>query len=313
MPVRFLVSLLFVLALYSGSVSAEQGSFSITDFTMHKVVPKQDTKPAPASFNPSLKKEQAKKTVKTTETVQKPVVKIEKKPGKEPVKKPVMQSKNDVKVTIKEIKTDTTPIEKIAKQTEEAEKTTQPREEITETLLREIDRNKYVENLNKHLDGDTLKEEEEISSGKMGLKKYNHYEYIIKPTLSLVIVMALILILAWLYNKLKGLNPNALLSGKFKDMDINRFNVLASSSLGQGKIIHLVEINGKQLVIGSTNNSINILTEINPEDMENLKAKAEKKTKSEKKPQPQEPDEFEGTEPKSYSARYSDIYKDYLE
>jgi len=302
MQVRILV-LLFMAVVLIGNASAESGGLSITDFTMHKVVPTQDIKPVTSGFNASTEIKQApipaKTTKKTAKTVKQPVT----NPAKSAAQpsKPAPKPNEDVKVTLKEIKTDNAPVEKIAKEDSKEEMSSKEAETST-----------YFEKLNKHLENNRITPDSEVA-GKTDLKKYNHYDYIIKPTFSLGIVLVLILILAWAYNRLKGLNPNALLSGRFKDMDVNQFKVLASSSLGQGKIIHLVEINGKQLVIGSTSNNINVLTEINPEEMEKLKAKADRKTRPEQKTPQEEQDEFEGTEPESYSARYSEIYKDYLD
>lgn len=148
---------------------------------------------------------------------------------------------------------------------------------------------------------------------------------------SLSIVLLLIFIFAWIYARVKGINPTAILTGKFSEKDLNRFNVLSTSTLGQGKDIHLVEINGKQLVIGSTANSINLLTEIAPEEIEKLKSERQADSNDEA---------FENTEPENaepieipdeenfyyeydedeefvmdedyYSSRYSKVYKEYI-
>lgn len=82
---------------------------------------------------------------------------------------------------------------------------------------------------------------------------------------ALVIVIPLIFVAIWVINMFykggdsMGLKSLASASG-------SKFKILASTSLGQGKSIHLVEIKGRQLVIGSTNNSINILTEFDDFD-----------------------------------------------
>ncbi len=162
------------------------------------------------------------------------------------------------------------------------------------------------------------------SFDKIPIKKDTSGSYYLRALSALVIVLLLIFAFAWGYAKIKGINPSAILTGKFAEKNLNKFNILSSSTLGQGKDIHLVEINGKQLVIGSTASNINLLTEIEPEEIEKLKAKKHSEntpteTKTEDKlPQedsipekemPNENDEF--ADPDNYSSRYSDLYKDY--
>jgi flagellar biogenesis protein FliO len=133
----------------------------------------------------------------------------------------------------------------------------------------------------------------------------------------------LIFIFAWVYAKVKGINPTAILTGKFSEKDLNTFNVLSSSTLGQGKDIHLVEINGKQLVIGSTTSNINLLTEISPEDVEKLKDKKHKHKIDEKNDTVELPEEediyYESIDDEDfidsefYSSKYSEVYKEYID
>lgn len=81
---------------------------------------------------------------------------------------------------------------------------------------------------------------------------------------SLTIVILLIYVVAWIYSKIKGVNPNMVLTGKLHQKNWDTFNILSTASLGQGKNIHLIEINEKKIVIGSTLNNINLLTELSP-------------------------------------------------
>ncbi|MEW5820228.1 MAG: flagellar biosynthetic protein FliO [Cyanobacteriota bacterium] len=77
---------------------------------------------------------------------------------------------------------------------------------------------------------------------------------------ALVIVIPLIFIAVWLINVFyKGGDSIGLKT--LSSMGGSNFKIVSSTSLGQGKSIHLVEIKGRQLVIGCTSNSINILTE----------------------------------------------------
>ena len=118
---------------------------------------------------------------------------------------------------------------------------------------------------------------------------------------SLFFVILLIIIFGWFYSKLRNVDPSLLLAGKLSDNSANKFNILSTSTLGQGRNIHLVEIGGKHLVIGSTINNITFLTEINPINIE-------KKTK-ESEVQNGEEIEYEAEDS---SSAYKDIYKEYL-
>ncbi|MFH0703333.1 MAG: flagellar biosynthetic protein FliO [bacterium] len=126
---------------------------------------------------------------------------------------------------------------------------------------------------------------------------------------SLFFVIILILIVGVIYTKLRGINPTAILAGKFNEKNINKFNLLSTTTLGQGKNIHLVEINGKQLVIGSTVNNINLLTEIQPEDID----KDIKKEDFCEKNSFVDEDIFNYLDPENYMAGHPEIYKEYLE
>lgn len=282
-------ALIIAILIYNQSAVADPGTLSITDFTMHKVDPVQDK----LELKPPIK--QQKKPV-----IIKPVVK--------PVVKSVVKAQPQQKIKPQpEPKPE--PKEVVVTPPEVEEVVSRPDEDAVKAIF---DKQNYMDKVNSKLDSDPVEQQDSAMSA------YNSYDYVLKPMISLSIVLLLIMIFAWLYQKLRGVNPNALLSGKFKDMDVNKFNVLASSALGQGKIIHLVEINGKQLVVGSTNNNISLLTEISPDDLDKLKAKAGSKMKPDvqvnaARPQPVELDELEHTEPESYSARYNNVYRDYLD
>jgi flagellar biosynthetic protein FliO len=82
---------------------------------------------------------------------------------------------------------------------------------------------------------------------------------------ALIIVIPLILVVIWVMNIVYQGRDSMGLKG-LAGATGNKFKILSSTSLGQGKSVHLVEIKGRQLVIGCTNNSINILTEFNDYD-----------------------------------------------
>ena len=126
---------------------------------------------------------------------------------------------------------------------------------------------------------------------------------ILRTILSLFFVISLMFALAWIYSRIKGLNASAILSGKFQEKNLNVFNLLATAPLGQGRSLHLVEINGKKLVIGSTINNINLLTELDPEYENFLYSQNAENQQLDDDITSSQTDEPTG---------YSDLYKEYL-
>lgn len=334
------------LILSCSAFSQNAGQYrgtSITDFTIYKVVPQKTSPAGIPDFNaefgesrsqvqkPSLtenKQTQAAQnnTIPAKKTIPAVTKKVIKKSKKTPQK-----AQKPAKKNYKTKKTANPPVPNVKKVTNAKQKNTEKnisREKIPETLTIEgkfdeeklteklqnqeneliTSKDRYVEKLNKYLDNDSLTDN---SSEKTTEDTLSNYDYIIKPSISLGIVLLLMFLLAWFYSRMRGIDPNASLFNKFGDSNINKFKILATSTLGQGKIIQLVEINGKQLVIGSTNNNINLLTEITLEEMENLQAQATEKKRPKKKETSSQEDEYEYYDPDSYSAKYSDIYKEY--
>lgn len=81
--------------------------------------------------------------------------------------------------------------------------------------------------------------------------------------ISLAVVIGLIYLTGWIYQKLNKINRT-----KLKDMELlerHNFKILSSLALGQHKYLHAVEINGKVLVLGSTPDSISLLKEFDSE------------------------------------------------
>jgi len=176
-----------------------------------------------------------------------------------------------------------------------------------------------ISKINKINDENQLSAKENFDKNNIMKEKENNF---LKTFSSLSIVLLLVFVFAWIYARVKGINPTAILTGKFSEKNLNKFNVLSTSTLGQGKDIHLVEINGKQLVIGSTNNNINLLTEIPSEEIEKLKEKNQKlhdnehdkpiEFSEEEELYYESVEEEEFINPDSYSLNYSEVYKDYI-
>ena len=70
----------------------------------------------------------------------------------------------------------------------------------------------------------------------------------------------------YFYQKLIGVNSK--INKKTNDFnDLYKVDIISTTSLGQGKFIYVVEINGKCLVLGATENQINLLREF---DLQNV-------------------------------------------
>jgi|GEM_PF-5784994 len=95
---------------------------------------------------------------------------------------------------------------------------------------------------------------------------------------SLIIVLALIYATSYFYQKLIKFNSkitkNDVGEGK------NEFRVLSGTTLGQGKYLHVVEINETYLVLGSTPNNITLLKEYNKKDVAALRPSEVKNEKN---------------------------------
>lgn len=83
---------------------------------------------------------------------------------------------------------------------------------------------------------------------------------------ALIIVIGLILLTGWVYAKVKKINPENLLKGKFDKINENQFKIISSLELGGGKSVYLIEINDKQFIIGATQTSVNLISEIEKKD-----------------------------------------------
>lgn len=110
-----------------------------------------------------------------------------------------------------------------------------------------------------------------------------HEGGILRSIISLAIVIGLIYVTAWLYKKLNCFNAQKF-TKEVEGADINKFKVLASQSLGANKNLHVVEINGKYLVLGSTQNNISLLKEFDKSLFDNkINLQEQTEAKEEKK------------------------------
>ena len=83
---------------------------------------------------------------------------------------------------------------------------------------------------------------------------------------SLLIVLGLIYATGFLYKKL--IKVNAKLTKDEPAVDgMNEFKIVSGTSLGQGRSLHVVEINNKYLVIGATPGNISLLREFSKDEV----------------------------------------------
>ena len=309
---KFLFVLIFSFVGFSVSTQAQEENnyLSIPDFTIHRVTP-ENTANTSTDKKPEIASD-GKKTV----NIESPKLRAVKNP---------------------EINTPTQKTEK----SEEIQTNSQPNKPSTEQEISETAKSENENSLNQAKAKTTNNDPDEIvskinkineknlsTSSKSNFETNNLAKEtgndFLRTVSSLFVVLLLILGFAWVYARVKGINPTAILTGKFSEKDLNRFNVLSTSTLGQGKDIHLVEINGKQLVIGSTTNNINLLTEIPPEEIEKLKEKRHQNQNDENNDIdavefPEEDDLYyesledaEFMDADFYSSKYSKVYKEYL-
>ena len=83
---------------------------------------------------------------------------------------------------------------------------------------------------------------------------------------SMILVIAMIYLTGWIYNKLNIVNKNKLKSLSNNDTDLKKFTVIQSMPLGQQRYIYTVEMAGKILLVGSTPSHINLLKEFSEND-----------------------------------------------
>lgn len=90
---------------------------------------------------------------------------------------------------------------------------------------------------------------------------------VLRSIISLIIVIGLIYLTAFFYKRLNKFN--AKLAGDKNKAQLNKFKIISSQSLGANKNLHVVEINGKYLVLGSTANNITLIKEFDKNKIEN--------------------------------------------
>lgn len=78
---------------------------------------------------------------------------------------------------------------------------------------------------------------------------------------ALIVVVILIYVTGLIYSKLNILGAKTV-QGQLKNYDLSKVVVLSTTQLGPHKNLHVIEINSKRYLIGATQNSINLIKEL---------------------------------------------------
>lgn len=93
------------------------------------------------------------------------------------------------------------------------------------------------------------------------LKSNAHEPNFLSIIFALLFVIFLIYITGLIYSKLNLVGAKTV-KDQLRGYNLDRAVVLSTTQLGQGKNLHVIEINNKQLLIGATANSINLIKEL---------------------------------------------------
>lgn len=106
---------------------------------------------------------------------------------------------------------------------------------------------------------------------------------------ALVVVVSLIYITGLIYSKLNIVGAKTV-QEQLKNYDLNKAVVVSTTQLGQGKNLHVIELDKQRYLIGATVNSINLIKELG-EVKEVKKEPKTSRAKMELSKRPSEPEE----------------------
>jgi len=78
---------------------------------------------------------------------------------------------------------------------------------------------------------------------------------------ALIVVISLIYITGLIYSKLNIVGAKTV-QEQLKNYDLSKVVVISTTQLGQGKNLHVIELNSQRYLIGATVNSINLIKEL---------------------------------------------------
>ncbi|MDD3237873.1 MAG: flagellar biosynthetic protein FliO [Candidatus Gastranaerophilales bacterium] len=141
--------------------------------------------------------------------------------------------------------------------------------------------------------------------------------------LSTLFMVVMIYVVAFMYQKISSFNSKKFTNAEDKSLNLNKMKIVSSMALGANKAVHIVEVNGKYLVLGSTASNISLLKEFDKKSLKNAEMFATSMGQTDVKPEdieqglntiypkeqekivvePQKTDEDDG---------FNDVYKKYI-
>lgn len=111
---------------------------------------------------------------------------------------------------------------------------------------------------------------------EQSLKTHTNEPNFMSIVFALAFVIFLIYITGVIYSKLNLVGAKTV-QDQMKNYDLSKVFVVSTTQLGQGKNLHVIELNNKRYLIGATTNSINLIKELGASEI---------KTKVKKAPEP---------------------------
>lgn len=93
------------------------------------------------------------------------------------------------------------------------------------------------------------------------LKTHSSEPGIFTIVIALLFVICLIYITGLIYSKLNLVGANTV-KKQLKNYDLSKVIVLSTTQLGMNRNLHVIEINGKRLLVGATQHCVNLIKEL---------------------------------------------------
>jgi len=103
------------------------------------------------------------------------------------------------------------------------------------------------------------------------LKNNLHEPNIISTVASLFIVICLIYVTGIIYTKLNKFSTTTM-KKQLGDLSDNHISILSTTRIGNNKSLHVIEVAGKKLLIGATQNSISLIDNLDSKANTNIKS-----------------------------------------
>lgn len=103
----------------------------------------------------------------------------------------------------------------------------------------------------------------EVASPELShsLKNNTHEPGFGSIVFALIVVISLIYITGLIYSKLNIVGAKTV-QEQLRNYDLSKVVVVSTTQLGQGKNLHVIELNNQRYLIGATINSINLIKEL---------------------------------------------------